>query len=153
MLVPLRLRVFLPALLRLDGFGELLHEPIHAVGGLLRPFGVFFRRQPPFRRGDREFVICALNDDAPVRLAEPFEVKAVRPARRRLAPAFRPVEKLLHRHGRHANFARRGQIPNRAGLLQGNVFGIFVHHPLSRIGELEQTPGEVRMRVAAKFQT
>ena len=35
-LVPFRFRVLLPALLRLDGLGELPHEIIHAGGGLFR---------------------------------------------------------------------------------------------------------------------
>src|SRR5713101_7415812 len=51
-LVPFFLGVFLPALMLLDGLGELAHEIVHARGGLFGALRVLFRRQAPFGRGD-----------------------------------------------------------------------------------------------------
>ena len=104
-LVPFLLRVFLAALLLLDGLGEFAHKARQAVGGILRALLFLRFRQPPLRRGNLELIIRALDDDASIPFAEPFKVKTVGPAGRRPALAFGPVEKFLHRHGGHPHLA------------------------------------------------
>src|SRR5262245_35719447 len=56
-LVPGLLGSLLSALLLLDGLGEQVHELIHARGGLFGPLRLVLRGHPPFRRGNRDFVI------------------------------------------------------------------------------------------------
>ena len=94
MLVPFRLGIFLPAPMLLDCLGQFPHEVIHACGGLLGALRIFLRRHPPLWRGDSQFIIRALDDHAPVRLAEPFEVKAIGRVLRRLRLSVNHVEPL-----------------------------------------------------------
>ena len=150
--VPFLIGMFLSALLLLDGLGELPHEIIHARGGLSCALRVFLRRHPPFRRGNRQFIIRALDHHAAVRLAEPFEIKAVGHVLRRLFLPANHFKRFLQWHVEHAHFSRCRQIADAAALDGIERIQMRMRKPLLRIGEREQATGEIRPGVALEFE-
>ncbi len=105
MLVPFFLRVFLPSLMLLDRLRKLAHEIGQTLGGLFGAFRVLLRRQAPFGRGNRQLIIRALDHDAPIPLAEPFEIKAVGHVLRWFLVPIHHLERFRHRHVEDPDFS------------------------------------------------
>src|SRR5258707_13614655 len=101
MLIPFFLGIFLSALMLLNGFVELAHEPRHAGSSLFGALGVLLRRHAPFGRGHLQFIICAFDYHAPIRLAEPFKIKTVGHVLWRLFLTVKNVRRFFQRHAQN----------------------------------------------------
>src|SRR5688572_3677181 len=88
-----------------------------SASALLGALAVFLRRHSPLRRGNLDFVTNALNHDAPVRVAEPFEVERVRHVFRRVLTTVTHGVSFVRRDIMNADFARGREVANHAGLI------------------------------------